>query len=461
MSHRTRLVSIMAVIAIAGLACAIPGGIIPTNLPVNQIGTTVAGTLTAMASNNQQSTPNAGLTEAAVTPTLGVPVPAVLRVAYIKNKDVWIWSPVSGSNQLTANGDIQDVKISPDGQLVAYIRQTGDFVQEIWAVNYDGSNPKSLVSGIELQATYTGSAAEKPDGIGVYQFGWQPGSHNLYYNTKPLVAGPGSMSFNDLYRVNADNLSKTTLFVAGQGGKFSFSPDGSKLAVVTSTAISLANADGSNLHPNVLTYANVITYSEYLYYPNPVWAADGSQVKLVVPPGDPLANPLPPTTLWSMPGDGSSGASAIGGILALPFAWPDNAISPDLKRLGYAQSVGAPGDNNADLHLVMSDLTGDHVFATGTSLRFVGWLPNSTQFVYAIGSGTGAGTYLGNLDGTQVQLAATSNQFLGMEWTDDTHFLYRTSINNGTAFELRYFDLGVMNSTLIDSGAVWVFDFSH
>ena len=464
MSRKSKMISVLAVITMTALACAIPGGIlpssIPSNLPVDIIGTTVAGTLTAMPPLFQQPTSTGVGSEAEATPTLGAPAPAVLRVAYVKNKDAWIWTQGGSPIQLSANGDILDVAISSDGQQVAYIRQTGEFVQEIWAVNKDGSNPRTLVSGNELLATYSGAAADQPNGIGVFQFGWQPGSHNLYYNTKPLVAGPGSMSYNDLYRVNTDNLAKTTLFGAGQGGKFVFSPDGTKMAIVTSTAISLANADGSNLHSNVVTYPNVITYSEYNYYPNPVWATDGSQLKAVVPSADPMANPLPPSTLWSAPGDGGAG-TATGGVQAIAFAWPDYAISPDLKKLGYAQPVGAPADNTTQLHLVFSDLSGDHVFASGTSLRFVGWLPNSNQFVYTIGSGAGVGIYIGNLDGSQVQLSAVPNLFLGMVWTDNTHFLYRTPINNGSAFELRYFDLSGMTSILIDSGEVWVFDFSH
>lgn len=454
-----RIQLLVGTLILSIVACSLPGGI-PTTFPIDQIGTTVAGTLTAMPSLFGGVTVIPEETVVS-TPEIPVepPVPSILRVAYVKNKDAWMWTETGGTLQLTSSFDVQDARISSDGEVVAYIRQTDPFGMELWAVNSDGSNTRQLVGAADLFYSYTGPVSDKPKGVGVYQFGWQPGTHNLYYNTKPLFEGPGLMGYDDLFKVDADSLVKTTIFMADQGGKFVFSPDGQRMAIVTPTSISLANADGSNLQGNVLTYANVITYSEYLYYPNPVWAEDGSGLRIVIPPGDPMPNPdVPPSTVYYLSGDGSSVVEN-GNIIAIPFAWPDEAISPDLNRIGYAVAVGAPAENQRELHLANGDTTGATIYGIGTSLQFLGWLPNSTQFVYRVTSGPGTGTHVGNLDGSWITLSVDPTLISDISWPNRDHFLYRW--RSGSLFELRYNQLGAAGSALIDNGEIWSYDFSN
>ena len=448
------------------LAC----GTIPTSTPTldinDEVATQLAATLTALAQGAPQqstSTPDlatASPAEAILTlaPTLPPP-PQVLHVAYVKDNNVWIWAEGVGVMPLTASGGIQDVRISDDGQVVAYVRESVPFHPEIRTINTDGSGERILVSSADFLATYSGSPGDAPKGIGEFQMGWQPGSHVLYYNTQPLFEGPGLMGYDDLIMVNADTLDKVTIFNPGDGGIFYFSPNGAQLAIVTPTSISLADADGSNLRRNVLSFASVITYSEYLYYPDPVWAADSSALRVAIPPADPMLEPLNPTGLWYIPIDGSPAVFS-GNILAIPFAWPDTAISPDLSRVGYVTPVGIPTDNLRELHLANADATGDTVYISGESAEFIGWLPNSTQFVFVVrGSGVTRGTHVGSVGGGYTTLSTGPSLMHAITWVDSTHFLYLW--NNSGTWELRYNELGGVGSTLLDAGQIWSYDCSN
>ena len=458
MKRSLRIFIVVSLLLIVSLACAIPGGL-PTLNPADTLGTQVAATLTALS----QAIPP-GTTE--VPPTLEPipasptvpPVPAVLRVAYVKNNNAWIWTEGGIPLQLTLVGDVVDAFISPDGQIVAFKREITPFNHEIWSVNNDGSNSRLLVSSADLMTTYSGSAADFPSGIGIYQMGWQPGTHNLFYNTRPLYEGPGSFGYDDLHMVNVDSLAKVTIFTAGNGGKFFFAPNGSQLAVVKPTSISLVNADGSNLRSNLVVFPTVITYSEYLYYPVPVWAPDSSSLRVVIPPEDPILEPTPPYSLWLIPTDGSPGI-ATGMIPAIPFDWPNSAISPDLNRLGYLQNTGGGADPNMrDIKLANADGSGVVWYMSGDGAQFMGWLPNSAQFAFNVFSGPDAGTHVSSLAEGYITLSIDPTQVRSISWLDNTHYLslWRSA---GTT-ELRYNVLGG-GTTLVDSGQIWGFDFSN
>ncbi|MCG7852063.1 MAG: hypothetical protein MIO92_06040, partial [Methanosarcinaceae archaeon] len=201
MKRSIRIFTVVSLLILVSLACAIPGSL-PTSNPQDALGTLVAANLTALA----QDLP-LGITEVPPTvesipasPTIP-PVPAVLRVTYIKDNNAWLWTDGIGAIQLSMSGDVRDAFISSDGQIVAYRREIGPFNHEIWAVNNDSSNSRLLVSSADFMAAYSGSAADIPSGVSAYQFGWQPGTHNLFYNTRPLYEGPGFFGYDDLHIV--------------------------------------------------------------------------------------------------------------------------------------------------------------------------------------------------------------------------------------------------------------------
>jgi hypothetical protein len=454
MPSKTTLFFILFVLALISLAACGPATQPPT-AEQGTVATIVAATQTALAQVTPAASPTAQPTQPAPTQPEPTAIPATptlppsptaepsraVRIAYIKGGDVYLWTEGVGSVGLTDTHDAIDVQISSDGELIAYLRQDPDnaLEQELWAVNTSGSPMEHvLVSSTELAEHFPVDPDFYPSSIGVYDFAWRRGTHELFYNTLLLHEGPGFMPSHDLYRVDADTLDKTTLLAKGEGGLFYLSPDGNQIALSKPESISLVDADGSNLRTDVLTYPLVITYSEYQYHPHPIWAADSSSLRVTIPPADPLAEPLQATGLWRIPVDGSP-AVLLGNIYAIPFAWPNNAFAPDFEKVAYAMQVGEPTDNQRELHLANPDGSNDVAYDSGESLEFKLWSPDSQHFIYEVNGGANEGLYVGAPDGEPVLLHPDQRLVSGIQWLDSARFAYLLA--NGEQRELHIMDL--------------------
>jgi hypothetical protein len=434
---------------------------LPASTPQdNQISieTIVAETLTAFAGEAPVVVPT---TETPHVPTSTAP--RALQVAYVKVGNIYIWTEGESSVGLTNTGDAVEVRISDDGQVIAYVRRnpTDDFAFELWAVNTSGqTNARLLVSHAEFEALKTASPFHDARSVRPDFFKFQPGTHQLAYSTVPMFEGPGYAPGKDLRLVNTDTLEKDVIFDFNEGGLFYFSPDGSQMALSNPDHISLAAADGSNLRSNVLTFPLVGTYSEYQYHPRPHWSSDSSFLRVAIPPEDTLAQPTPPTTLWHIPADGSP-ATQLGSIPAIPFAWPDTAFSPTLDKVGYAKSVGEPTENQRELHIANADGTEDIVFATGAGVEFWNWTPDGTRFMYAIHAGAEQGAYLGLVSGGTTLIASLPTTLNQIRWVDSSRFLYFQA--NGNVWELRISDVDGQGHAFIDTTpeSYGSYDFAH
>jgi hypothetical protein len=324
----------------------------------------------------------------------------------------------------------------------------------------DLTNARTLVSHAEFEALKAASPYPDARGLAPDFFKFRPGTHQLAYSTVPFFEGPGYAPGRDLRFVDTDTLEKNTVFDFDEGGLFYFSPDGAQVALSNPDHISLANTDGSNLRPNVLSFPLVGTYSEYQYHPRPHWSSDLSYLRVAIPPEDTLAQPVPPTALWHIPTDGSP-ATQLGSIPAIPFAWPDTAFSPNLDKVGYATNIAEPTENRRELHIANADSSGDVVFATGVGVEFWQWTPDGTRFVYAINGGAEQGVYLGQLSGGSILIASIPLDINQMRWIDPSRFLYFQI--NGNEWELRISDVDGQNHAFIDTipDSVGSFDFTQ
>ena len=435
------------------------------------ISTAVAATLNAASTATQQALLTSRPTQAftttpaptqthivppSATPTI-TPIPTILTtpsvelVAYTKYSDVHLWSLAIGSTRLTDMHDVVSVRLSTDGSLVAFKRQDPEETkqQELWVVNSVGvPNPIQLVSSDDLAALIPANPSQNILGYGVYNYEWRPGTHQLAYNTMVLHEGPGFGSNRDLRLVDADTLLKTVIFNKGEGGLFYYSPDGNQIALSKSESISLVKADGSNLRPDLLTYPNVITYSDYEYQPQPIWAQDSSALGVAIPPHDPLGDPAPLTGLWRIPLDGSP-AVLLSSVPAIAFAWPDDAFSPDLTLVAYSSdAIGAEPDLR-DLHISNPDGTGDGIYASGESLQFISWSPDSQHFLYKIQGSSAEGIYIGGPAGSPIQLIADSHSVGDILWLDGTRIVYL--VKKTDQWELHLSNLKAEELALIDT----------
>lgn len=435
MSPNKRLILILAALLIASLSC----DYLPSPNPdpggdsADAIATSVAATLAAGSGDGSPAEP-----PASASPEPEAPAPAALRTVYVKDGNVYSWQPGGMPALLAAAGDAFDIRLSDDGSAAAFTRGPDWYNQELWAVNSDGSGLRQLVS----QATLT-SYITQPDAISarIYQFDFIPGTHDLAFNTQLTFEGPGLFLNDDLRVVNADTSTLVTVLPPGSGGNFYYAPDGSRIGLSTPTQVSLVNPDGSG-RSDVLTYPYVITYSEYLYYPPLVWKPDGSAIRVVIPPQDPLAASPDQTRIWHLPADGSA-PSLLMAVNAVPFFFHVPAISGDSSRTAYLVEITPGSPPILELHLANVDGSGDTVYATG-DLQFRGWSKDGLHFVYTDGS---PNPKIGEYGVAPISLGAITN-LIGLEWVDSSRFLFQN--NNGTEFRLWMGEIG-LPPVLIDS----------
>jgi Tol biopolymer transport system component len=379
------------------------------------------------------------------------PAPAGLQVAFVRDGQLWLWTAGTGQAVALASADDTSgqVKLSDDGAIVAFVREN-----TLWAVNRDGSEERQLLSAADLDAL-----APSDEGAILNRLAWVPGTHTLALNTQ-LNLAYGLVLNDDLHLVDAETGAFTTLLPPGEGGEFYYSPDGSRIAVVTPGEISLVDADGGQ-REQVLTYTPVNTGSEYRFYAQPAWASDSRSLRVAIPPPVPHAQPAEQTTLWHIATDGTP-ARMLTSIDAAPLAGTEAiAFSPNLEFVAYAQLRQAEGASPAEAEpwLGVRRLANDDWQAYPYAGNFVRWAPDSRRFAFLAGRespqlriGQWSGGILpGSLDsGTPV---------FDVRWVDAEHYLVvaRSRAQRGPArdgWDLILADIQG-SSTILASMAGW------
>jgi hypothetical protein len=402
--NRRTLPALLILVA-AGLACAGPG-----TPDAAEVATQVVATQTALAPATAESAP---APETVTSPEPHATAPPVLRVVYTSGGNVWYLEEGSAALQLTSSGGAARVLISDDGARVAFIRLVDSAGHgELRAVNTDGTGETVLLSAAGLDALYP--PVEATLGNDIAQMAFVPGSHLLLFNTYRIPEFIGYFKNDDVLRIDADTGVLTTLLAPGSGGDFAIAPDGSQLALVTATQAGLVNADGTNLRPSLITFPMVITYSEFLYYPIPVWAADSTAYGLALPPADPLG-PSPVGTIWHVPADGTP-ASILGTVSSnLYFHLVASALAPSLDRVAFTRPTGTA--NVDDLFVAEATGAGESRLATG-QVEWHGWAPDGGHYAYTLDGpfALQVGTYGGG--------AVAAGPGTHVRWISPTEFLY-------------------------------------
>lgn len=411
--------SSLFVIALLFSACA-PAAV----SSADQVGTAVAATLAA-----------GGQEAATALPTVNGEIPTqspqeavcansgLISVAYLKDDNVWLWTESGQKIQLTNTADTFTVRISDDGCLVAYSRAVAnpfydpnaefpmpETLDELWMVKSDGSNAHALVD-----VNYLANLPVEDDYIlSVYDFEWQPDTHNLAFNTRVLHPGVGLTLNEDLFGVATDTGVVTPLLAHGLAGSwFGFSPNGQRIALSTATNVHVVDADGSGLVSNLITFPMVITYSEYLYAPPAAWTPDSNSLMVAVPPADGLAQPqdgvFPETSLWWIPLDGTPPFEA-GAVQNVWFSFSEVAFSPDASRIAYLRPFGEANSNTRELVTALSDGSNEQPAITAPEISFLAWADDNTQYLYSVNDGS-LHLFLGTVQNENVQPISSLNSF--------------------------------------------------
>jgi len=428
-------------VVLTGLACG-PVGLPGATPPVapEAIATLVAATLTALAPPTAGDTPSPPpLPSPSETEEPAATAPPVLRVAYTSAGEAWLLEGAGPPVQITHTGGVQSVVISADGLRIAYLRRgTPEGPAELRAVNRDGSGDLALLTPAQTNTLHPldGFLRIEPS-----NFSFIPGSHVLFVNTRAVAEGPGLLKFNDLYQLDADTALLTPVFPAEEGGDFSVSPDGSQLAIVRPSSISMANTDGSGLRPDLVVFDPVLTYSEYEYYPLVVWMADSSSAGVVIPSREPLGAD-PTASAWRIPAHSGSAVRlvTIPGEFFFFGMGPHSLLAPDLTRLAFARETTTP--DIYQLILANTDGSGETVFDTG---RFFwqGWSPDASRFLY--GSDLPGSLQLGQVGGG----ASWAGEGTDVRWLNASEYVFLAG--HSGAWELKKGVVGGAISTLVMS----------
>ncbi len=418
MSKSTFSLSI-AVLIFALSACSTPGSDFSESA---RLETAVAGTLEVVSKGDTTTIPlltpekpgNEQLDDDA-TRTVPPTPSRILRIAYTDAGNVWFIQGTDPPRQLSFTGHADRVLLSSDGELVAYVHNDfeGD-VFELRVVNKDGSGDRLILDQADFDSLYP---LEQARHFLPNQMTFLSESHRLLFNTQATFEGSGLIKNDDGLSIDMDTESLERLLAPGSGGDLYPSPDGSKFAIIQAASIGFSDSDGSILHPEVLTFSAVLTYSEYSYYPEPVWSPDSSHLSIVIPSQDPLA-PDPTSTVWILSVDGRPPiqTALIDGQSFFPQAFGAPVIAPDLSKVAFMRS----GNEQNEEHLVFVDEDGGNeiVYATG-NLRWVGWSPDSSAFVYS----EGPMDLVFGVIGEPPQPLGNGMQF---RWIDGNNYLFLT-----------------------------------
>jgi dipeptidyl aminopeptidase/acylaminoacyl peptidase len=304
------------------------------------------------------------------------PPQGVLRVAFVKDRDVWIWDEGQTPRRLTRQGNVIQVYLSDDGQVLAYLRAGSGDTVELWRIDSSGQEARQAISAAGFDRMRT-----EPKQLGVIPFdlAWIPGTHRLAFNTYPLLPGEAIWIYvpDDLWVFDLDSLRTFALLPKGQGGHFSFSPDGKLAAVFTPAGLKIMKANGAILIKDALEGFQALGLGEYYNYPSLQWAPDSQALIVAIPSGPDPFQPQAGAVIWRVPVDGSQPQL----VKEIPAYLAHVAFSPDLTRLAYFHQPDQRSSGR-ELHLIELDGDEDFLFLRGEVMERFQWLPDSQHFLY-------------------------------------------------------------------------------
>lgn len=367
--------------AIAGtlLACAITEQV-GEERP-DEIATNVAGTLDALGSNLDTPVVEATSPDPEISPTQDSIVESPRSIVFTDNQNLWVVELGSAPRQLTLDGEVDRVRISSDGIKIAFTKRSSfENSSELYAINSDGSDERPLLTRVDFNGLYPSPAGTEGFDLGHLSF--RPGTHELFFNTLEVFEEIGFRKTDDLFMIDLDTHRLSAILPAGAGGDFVFSPDGNKVAIIRPDSISVVNGDGSDYLPEIFNYAPVITYSEFQYYAQPVWAEDSATIAIALPSEDPLANDVF-GAVWQIPANGDPPISLgrIAGDFYFTQVFSNSSLSPHLNRVAFVRELDPP--NQGELYIANIDGSEEMLIETG-AINWVGWAPDGRHFVYSV-----------------------------------------------------------------------------
>jgi Tol biopolymer transport system component len=350
-----------------------------------------------------------------------------INVAYVGSDGIYYWQEATGqSSLLFASDDIEGLQISDDGQRIAFI-QTDDVDtgrMSLWVMDSDGQNGRILLNEADFRALHGEGETVVVRPLNIT---WIPNSHTVAFSTvrygiiDGYVEGITAHIYDDLNLIDVDSGDLTTLLPPGSGGNFAYSPDGTEIAIVNDSSLSLVNSDGSDLRPALVTWKPLGITHEY-HRPQPAWMPD-SRSLLIAPSNardniDALYNPNASSTIWQVWVDGTPPrqlSTMIGAPLWLGY-------SPDRRYVLFTRRID--DGLTYELHIATVDNNVHIIYATAEGMMGGGdWLPDGSGFIFG---GHDIELQIGRLCQPPIPflLPETPESFVRRrEWVDNSRFL--------------------------------------
>lgn len=341
-----------------------------------------------------------------------------LQVVYFDGTQWQRWDEATAdTSTLPLPAGVQDVVPSADHTLLAYSLETDVNIHELWVIPFAAAD----ASEARLLATVNGNAtlAHYANAVRTsLTFHWIKNTHLITYTVAPIFEALGTVPYEDLNVVDAGSGEQWTLIPRDGINFFTYSPDGSQVAAVTTSELRLiATADGSVQFTIPLTFNELadqsISYSpnghhlvvftqDTLYIINPadgsqrsipfeypliglghtvatpqiVWGKDGESFYTLVASADNVVILLEPDatfTVWQIDVANATATEIItyqGFVLSAVF-------SPNVQFLAYWVQNG-----NARTFYITALGSDPIEYTSGDLLEFVAWNPASTHFIY-------------------------------------------------------------------------------
>ncbi len=452
---KTRLLAVLIVMLVIMVMSTACGLATPSGVPSEDfIATSVAATVNAQpegpAATDSPALPTLESTAAPTTAPIPVTPPSSypLSVAFVApDKNAYFWAEtMSAPIALTTSSDVENAIVSPDGSQVVLTRSTDWVSYTLDVINSDGSNLRTLIypSGFDSLPRPADAIASVPS-----QLSWVPGTRNLAMTTRISYDGPGYQIGESLFVIDTDTSEMRVLFnVETQWGwHYSFSPDGTSIAVSFPEGMDIYALSGEKLDRPVLAYPFVNTASEYAWVASPAWSADGSTLVVVVPPQNPWEIPYDDSSVYRISSDGMTGELMFDTQMSY---WPSQIadISPDLSKLAFLVHAGAPTDGEFTLRVANIDGSGLTDYTTGKIYSVPEWSADNSKFFYRDDV---TGAWIGQVGAAPVSIPDFNNT-RDIAWIDANRFIGASGPEGG--WKLLLGDIGsptgVIYSSVID-----------
>jgi Tol biopolymer transport system component len=282
------------------------------------------------------------------------------------------------TNELVDGEGFSTIKISPDGEKVAFLQTLIGSNNQLYIVNVDGTGLQHIADSGELSQDPVGGSDPASTRRIVGDFQWLADSERLAYNTYTVgVEFPGLGLNEDLWIVDLNGNFLIEHEPDTVGGTFDISSQ-NQVVMATTTEVIRMNLDGSS-RQTLITFPAAATYSEYAYYPEPQWLPNGNSAFVTVSGPDPFFEEQE-AAYWQIPTSGpAEELNTVDGILLMDRIYP----SPDGSRTAYVRIMSDPTNPPHDL-LVGNGQAGnlEHYGSPAFQLEFYEWSPDGQSFLY-------------------------------------------------------------------------------